>query len=369
MTRRFAIITKAKAPYYKPLYEAVAASQPDGWETLVVWPAEFKGGFPKEHVTPVRDNLCISEIKSFVLKIGKKQIFLPSRQAWKILFDPSLHVILIHELSPYTLQALIAGKLRRIPVILSTEVGKRNAHFFPASVRYWHRYWGKLADGIVACSPAAHEPLGGRRIPSVAAYHAMDSRDYVTPAKVLRPDGKVVFAYLGQLIHRKGLDLFLAAAAALKSRHPSRFLLRFIGGGEDAKLRADIASHGLEEYCELSGFLSGAAIRETLGEADVFVLPTREDTYAAVVHEAACLGLPLLISKYAGASEALVENGVNGYVFDPEDCESFTRHLERFMNADLRQPMAISSLRIAENHSAHRRGEAIWSWMTNHGFV
>ena len=95
----------------------------------------------------------------------------------------------------------------------------------------------------------------------------------------------------------------------------------------------------------------------------MFVLPSREDTYAAVVHEAACLGLPLLVSKYAGASEALVEDGVNGYRLDPKNITNFADKLEMLCAPDLRQRMCRESRATAETFSAHQRGPAIRSWM------
>ena len=56
-------------------------------------------------------------------------------------------------------------------------------------------------------------------MPTISVYHGVDSRLY-TPA-VLRlksTDAPIVFGYAGQLIHRKGLDLFLLAAAELARR-------------------------------------------------------------------------------------------------------------------------------------------------------
>jgi glycosyltransferase involved in cell wall biosynthesis len=173
----------------------------------------------------------------------------------------------------------------------------------------------------------------------------------------------VVFAYLGQLIPRKGLDLLLDAAAELRATGERNFMLRFIGGGDDAWLRQCIAQRGMEAHCELTGFLSGPAIREALGSADVFVLPTRQDTYAAVVHEASCLGLPLLISHHAGAAAALVREGINGHSLDPADTRSFAALMSAMLEPAVRASMARPSREVGESHSAHERGRALWNWM------
>ncbi|HSI64561.1 MAG TPA: glycosyltransferase, partial [Candidatus Saccharimonadia bacterium] len=202
------------------------------------------------------------------------------------------------------------------------------------------------------------------RTPTFAAYHAVDSRLY-TPVGRSRSIGEpVVFAYLGQLIRRKGLDLLLAAAAQLKAGGKSGFKLRFIGGGDETWLREEISKHGLQAHCELTGFLTGQAIRDAVGSADVFVLPTRQDTYAAVVHEAACLGMPLLISKHAGAAEALVVDGENGFIFDPEDTIGTAALMMKLLHDEIRAPMREAARATGQAFSAHVRGAELWRWMT-----
>jgi glycosyltransferase involved in cell wall biosynthesis len=362
-----AILSKARGTFFKPLYEALAEAQPAPWRTLLVWPSDGANEHPSELVTPRADNLELRLVASSSRQVnatdGKVKTFLPSRETWRVLQSQDVRAVLIHEFSPFTLQGLVFAKWRRIPVVVSTEVGQANAHFFHARTRMWHGFWGRLVNGIAACCPAAHEPISGKRVPTVATYHAVDSRIYKPVAKAKVAGAPVVFAYLGQLIPRKGLDLWLDAARELRGRGRTNFVLRFIGGGDDAWLRRCIADRGLEKHCELTGFLSGAAIRESLGSADVFVLPTRQDTYAAVVHEAACLGLPLLISRHAGAAEALVQEGVNGLTIDPEDSDNFSACMEKMLQPAVRERMAGPSREIGESHSAHERGRALWHWL------
>ena len=153
------------------------------------------------------------------------------------------------------------------------------------------------------------------------------------------------------------------AAEQLKTKGHTNFRLRFIGGGDEAWLRECIAQSQLEAHCELTGFLTGAAIREALGTADVFVLPTRQDTYAAVVHEAACLGLPLLLSRHAGAAVALVQDGLNGFVVSPEDTADLSARMLEMLDSARREAMRPASRAIGEAHSAHVRGAALWQFM------
>lgn len=50
--------------------------------------------------------------------------------------------------------------------------------------------------------------------------------------------------------------------------------------------------------------------------SNVFVLPSKSDTFGFVVSEALTCGLPVICTKFAGAS-SLIKDGYNGYVIDP----------------------------------------------------
>src|SRR3954466_11465834 len=203
-----AIVSKARGTFFKPLYEALAESQPAPWRTLLVWPSDGANEHPSELVTPRAENLDLRMVASASRMVnatdGKAKTFLPSRATWRALRDGDVRGVLIHEFSPFTLQALVFAKWKRLPVVVSTEVGRGNAHFFRARTRLWHGFWGRFVDGIAACCPAAHEPISRKRVPTLATYHAVDSRIY-QPMPTARVAGApVVFAYLGQLIARKG---------------------------------------------------------------------------------------------------------------------------------------------------------------------
>ena len=66
-----AIITKAKATYWKPLYEAFAKAQPEPWKTLLIWPENLVSEHPAESVTPRAANLEIQTVPSRTLSIPR----------------------------------------------------------------------------------------------------------------------------------------------------------------------------------------------------------------------------------------------------------------------------------------------------------
>lgn len=352
-----AFVTPHKATYLKPFYESFAEAQSEPWRTLVVWPDSHRSEHPQELLTPVAPNLSIERVTS--IQRGSKH--LPGRHLVRVLMSAMPRLIVIHEFAAFSLAGLVFAKRHKIPVVVITDVGVRNRMMFSRRARWWHAWWGRWIDGIIAATPAAQESLSGRSLPSIPAYHAVDSRLYVPLAK--QEAGPVVFGYLGQLIPRKGLDYWMMAARLLRSAGQENFRLRIIGGGDESWIRSVVAREGMDDKVEWCGFLSGHELREALGSSDVFVLPSRIDSYAAVVHEAACMGLPLIVSKHAGAAESLVREGETGYSIDPADSEAFASKMLALMDRGLRLRMSVASRELAEQLSSHRRGAAVWEWM------
>ena len=59
--------------------------------------------------------------------------------------------------------------------------------------------------------------------------------------------------------------------------------------------------------------------------ADVFFMPTLEDNWCLVLPEAMACGLPVACSIYNGGTSELIENGKNGYAFDPKNENEATK--------------------------------------------
>jgi glycosyltransferase involved in cell wall biosynthesis len=153
--------------------------------------------------------------------------------------------------------------------------------------------------------------------------------------------------YVGQLIQRKGIHLFLAALARRKRRH--RQLECWVVG--EGPLR-----HELEQSARWNGlnvkFLGDVPfddLHRIYGSAGIFVLPTLEDTWGLVVNEALAAGLPVLGSRYSQAVEELVEDGVNGWTFRPDQSEELDAALDWALNSPetaLRQMREAARTRV-----------------------
>ncbi|HRH38088.1 MAG TPA: glycosyltransferase family 4 protein, partial [Flavobacteriales bacterium] len=63
------------------------------------------------------------------------------------------------------------------------------------------------------------------------------------------------------------------------------------------------------------GFKQVGEMEAVVNHAGAFVLPSTYEPWGVVVHEHACLGLPLLLSSAVGAGERFLKDGENGLLF------------------------------------------------------
>jgi glycosyltransferase involved in cell wall biosynthesis len=119
--------------------------------------------------------------------------------------------------------------------------------------------------------------------------------------------------FLGQLVHRKGVDLLLRALAGIKDHV---WHLTVVGdGSEKLSLVSLAASLGIEATVR---FLPAMRYSEALGClscADLLVLPSRYDGWGAVVNEALMAGVPVVCSDRCGASDLVAGSEERGEVF------------------------------------------------------
>lgn len=118
--------------------------------------------------------------------------------------------------------------------------------------------------------------------------------------------------FVGQIIHRKGIDILLHALAGL---HDLVWNLHIVGKGEQQE-ELNILAHDLDinDRIVWEGVFENAGVRRLMKEVDLLVLPSRFDGWGAVVNEALMAGTPVVVSDTCGASD-LVRAPFLGTVF------------------------------------------------------
>lgn len=129
--------------------------------------------------------------------------------------------------------------------------------------------------------------------------------------------------------------------------------LVFLGGvrEEDPYSREFLELVRARPWCRHEGFKRGEALTEHLRTARLLMLPSLEENCPMVVLEAMAVGLPVAAARTGGTPD-LVEDGVNGLLFDPLD-ESSGRAaaMKLFNDAELAGRLAAAGkIRARERH-------------------
>lgn len=104
---------------------------------------------------------------------------------------------------------------------------------------------------------------------------------------------------LGRLRHKKGLDVLIAAWAEIEDAYPD-WRLRIVGpdegGGHVGVLKRLIAHRGLTR-CAIEGPLFGPERNQAMADAELFVLPSRNENFGMTVAESLMMGVPVIASR------------------------------------------------------------------------
>lgn len=120
----------------------------------------------------------------------------------------------------------------------------------------------------------------------------------------------------------KNLPRLLEAYARYRQLTSDPWSLVLLGDGRMApQVLAEIVRLGLHDSVLLSGFRQYRELPTFYGFASCFVLASTSEPWGLVVNEAMAAGLPVLVSNRCGCAPDLVEEGGNGFTFDPYNVE------------------------------------------------
>ena len=131
------------------------------------------------------------------------------------------------------------------------------------------------------------------------------------------------FLAVGRLVARKGFQYLLLAWSRLPAIVRENNTLIVVGEGPEGPELRRIAVDKALKTVLFTVRIQAPASQSITAAADVFVFPSLVDVWGLVVNEAMACGLPVLASRFAGASQELVDNNDVGQTFDPTDLEGF----------------------------------------------
>lgn len=131
-------------------------------------------------------------------------------------------------------------------------------------------------------------------------------------------NNKINFGFLGGLNdHRKGLDILFQAISKIKDQN---YCLHIGGGGKLLNEYKEISSKlNISEKCRFYGSIKPNKIPEFFSQLDVFILPSRKESFGVVVIEAMATGIPVIATICGGPEEIVTKE--TGILIEKENVE------------------------------------------------
>jgi phosphatidylinositol alpha 1,6-mannosyltransferase len=187
------------------------------------------------------------------------------------------------------------------------------------------RFYG-LARFLLAPNETMVHLLQERtRKPAFLMAHGVDTETY-SPRWRSRHDPSFCIGYVGRLTPEKNVRLFADLEKHLLAQGHRNFRFTLIGEGNEK----DWLAKNLKS-AELPGILRGEALAEAFANMDVFVFPSRTDTFGLVLLEAMASGVPVVAGPETAARVG-IRHGVTG--FHAPDLQSFTGSVLQLMNSE-----------------------------------
>jgi glycosyltransferase involved in cell wall biosynthesis len=129
----------------------------------------------------------------------------------------------------------------------------------------------------------------------------------------------------------------------------------FVGNFSDhkyfEKVRHLIKKEGLERVVKICLSLDDPAVTDCYLSCDLFVLPSKMETFPLVILEAMYAGLPI-VSTDVGDIPDIITNGINGFIVAPNDSEELYRKcLILLGNKKMRQKMGTVNKETAKKYT------------------
>ncbi|MDR3416928.1 MAG: glycosyltransferase [Nevskia sp.] len=161
--------------------------------------------------------------------------------------------------------------------------------------------------------------------------------------------------YAGKLSPTKDLALLVEAFKQL--RVPAHLVL--FGNGElEAELKARAQGRGNIHFMP---FQNQAAMPAVYRVGDLFILPSRGETWGLGLNEAMACGRAIIASSKVGAARDLVREGVNGWTFESGSIGALVQTLETALGCgrEVLHSMGAEAARIAGRWSTEASAAAI----------
>ncbi|WP_416675733.1 glycosyltransferase family 4 protein [Egbenema bharatensis] len=146
-----------------------------------------------------------------------------------------------------------------------------------------------------------------------------------------------ILLYVGRLSAEKEIDRIKPVLEAIPNAR-----LALVG---DGPYRQDLEKHFEGTATHFVGYLTGEDLGAAFASADAFIFPSRTETLGLVLLEAMAAGCPVIAAN-AGGIPDIVTDGVNGYLFDPDDEQGAIAATHRLLENQIEREVLRRNARL-----------------------
>lgn len=261
---------------------------------------------------------------------------------------------------PVSLAMLVAASRRGIPVVVCSESNRDDATRRWLTETLKRRVVRLCVAGIAGGAPQKSYlcELGLPADHVFTGYNAVDNRHFAEKAAEfrnaefgMRNVGKSsphtsncqlptanspFFLAVARFTPKKNLaGLINAYAAFIENKDPSAPDLVILGDGPlRGELEKQISELNLPGRVHLPGAVPYDLLPAYYGQALAFIHASTTEQWGLVVNEAMASGLPVIISNRCGCASDLVQEGVNGFTFDPANIDQLAELMNRISDSE-----------------------------------
>ncbi|MBN2646278.1 MAG: glycosyltransferase [Thiotrichales bacterium] len=244
----------------------------------------------------------------------------------------------------------LAARSLGVPAVISRRVDNPENAWVAQQKYGWYQKVITISDGIrqvlLAQGVPAEKVITVRSAVAEDATVACDRMAFRRRFALSQSD--VVLGVVAQLIERKGHRFLLQTLPSLVRQYPNLRVIFFGQGAYRNVLEQEVEGLDLQNRVQFAGFCPD--MPGLFGCLDLLVHPALMEGLGIALLQASQQGVPIIASAVGGIPEA-VQDGENGLLVPPADCEALQQALARLLaNAELRTQLGLCGKQRMRDH-------------------
>ncbi|MEN6421067.1 MAG: glycosyltransferase [Smithella sp.] len=329
----------------------------------------------------INEKYKITYLYRLIVFLFKSSLFITGKQL-KHPYD----LIHVHSVPDFEVFAALIPKLQGGSIILdmheivpefyaSKFPGSKESFFFKALVKV-EQLSIRFSDHVIISNHLWHKTLTSRSVNESKCTTVMNYPDeaifYQRPRT--RQDNKFIMLYPGTLGWHQGLDIAVRAFALIKDKAPQAELHIYGRGPERDNLAALIAELNLNDKVFIQDPLPINEIAEVMGNADVGIVPKKNDpfggeAFSTKILEFMSLGIPVIVSG-TKIDRYYFDDSVVKF-FTPDDVDDLAQYMLTLLQSKkMRDTFRDNALCFVENYRWSKKKNEYFnlvdSWINQH---